>query len=294
MKLRGLLSVALVTALLALFPAFAPAAPLTRVTWLGHSAYKVVTPGGKILFVDPWLTNPKNPKGAETLAAVDKADLILLTHGHGDHIGNTVEIARKTGAHLVATFDLGKAMVQYGGFPEKQFGFPSTGHFGGQISLLDGEVKVAFIPALHGSGLDAAEGAAVPARSLQYAGQPGGFVISVRNGPTIYHTGDTDLFGDMALVRDFGPIDLMLVCIGDKFTMGPKRAAQAVKLVGARVAAPMHYGTFPVLTGTPGEFADETKKASPGTTVKIPEVGETLTFPLPHAMPLPGGARITP
>lgn len=259
-------------------PALA-APPSTQVTWLGHSAYKVVTPGGKVLFIDPWITNPKNPKGAETVAAIDKADLLLLTHGHGDHIGNMVEIAKKTGAQLVATFDLGKAMVQYGGFPEKQFGFPSAGHFGGEIALLDGEVKVAFIPALHGSGIEAAEGAAVPANSLQYAGEPGGFVISVKNGPSIYHTGDTDLFSDMALVKDFGPIDLMLVCIGDKFTMGPKRAAQAVKLVGAKTAAPMHYGTFPVLTGTPGEFVEQTRKASPGTTVKVFEIGETMSFP---------------
>ena len=288
MKLRRLPGIVLAVTLLGL-PAHALAGVFTQVTWLGHSAYKVVTPGGKVLFIDPWLTNPKNPKGAELVAGIDQADLILLTHGHNDHIGNTVEIARKTGAQLVATFDLGKAMVQYAGFPEKQFGLPTTGHFGGQIALLDGEVRVAFIPALHGSGIEAVEGSGLPAKSLQYAGQPGGFVISVKNGPAIYHTGDTDLFGDMALVKDFGPIDLMLVCIGDKFTMGPKRAAQAVKLVDARMAAPMHYGTFAALTGTPGEFVEEVKKVSPATTVRVPEVGETLTFPLPHAMPAAAG-----
>jgi len=278
MALQRLL-ITLATAIFTILPLVALAAPATELTWYGHSAFKITTPTGKVLYMDPWLTNPANKNGKEQLAAIGKADMILVTHGHFDHVGNSTEIANKTGAKLVATFDVGKAMVLYGGFPEKQFGMESTGNFGGQISLLDGEVKVAFIPALHSSSIEPSAESNYP-KGLQYAGNPGGVAVSIKNGPTIYHTGDTDLFGDMAMVKDFGNVDIMLVCIGDRFTMGPRRAALAVKLVNPPLAIPMHFGTFPILTGTAKEFSDETKKVNPGTTVKVLEVGETFTWPL--------------
>jgi len=277
MSMPRLFSTVLTIALTAL-PLVTLAAPTTELTWYGHSAFKIKTPTGKVLYMDPWITNPANAKGKEQLAAIDKADLILVTHGHFDHVGNSTEIAQKTGAQLVATFDLGKAMVLYGGFPEKQFGYPTTGNFGGQISLLEGDIKVAFTPALHSSSIEPAADSGYP-KGLQYAGNPGGLAVSIKNGPTIYHTGDTDLFGDMVLVKDFGAVDIMLVCIGDRFTMGPRRAALAVKLVNPALAIPMHFGTFPVLTGTAKEFAEETKKVSPGTIVKVLQIGETFTWP---------------
>src|SRR6185436_3977269 len=164
--------------------------------------------------------------------------------GHGDHVGDAVEIAKKTKAKLVATFDLSAAVTSVLGYPEDLAGTDTMGHFGGTLNLLEGEVAGTFFPAWHGSGVSKDEKS--PA---VYPGNPSGLVIALRDGPTFYHTGDTDLFSDMALVSRFHRIDVMLVCIGDHFTMGPDRAAEAVKLVGPRTVIPMHYGTFPALTG---------------------------------------------
>lgn len=250
----------------------------TDLTWFGHSAYKLTTPSGKVILIDPWLTNPANKNGKEDVDKLDKVDLILLTHGHGDHIGNSVEIARKTGAKLVATFDLSKAMVQYRGYPKDHATAATAGHFGGEIVLLDGEVKVAFIPALHGSDIEAGADMPQPG-SLQSGGHPGGFLISVKSGPAIYYTGDTDVFSDMALVNRFRQVDVMIACIGDKFTMGPDRAALATKFVNpATMVIPMHYGTFPVLTGTPAAFDKALKEEKVKAPMREMKVGETLSF----------------
>lgn len=249
-------------------PASALAAP-TLITWYGQSAFKVVTPNGKVLLIDPWITNPANPHGKQDLQELQKVDLILITHGHSDHIGDAVAIARKTGARLVATFDLQKALVAYQGFPASQAGMGTSGSFGGRISLLDGELTVQFVPAIHGGSMDTDHGPV-------YAGQPGGFLIAIKGGPRIYHTGDTDLFGDMALLK--GEVDLLLVCIGDKFTMGPQQAAQAVALIRPKMVVPMHFGTFPALTGTPQQFKAALRHHGLGSLLRQMRVGETLTW----------------
>jgi L-ascorbate metabolism protein UlaG (beta-lactamase superfamily) len=244
----------------------------SQLTWYGQSAYKIVTPAGNVLLTDPWITNPANPNGEADLKKLDRVDLIFLTHGHSDHVGNMVEIAEKTGAKLVCDLDLATAAVAVLGYPEKQAQVDTTGLIGGDIRLLDGDVVATQTHAVHGSSISGGDGSA-PA----YAGEATGVVIAIKNGPTFYHTGDTDIFSDMALIGRYNKIDVMLVCIGDHFTMGPKRAADAVKLVEPRSVIPMHYATFPVLTGTPEAFEQELKKRSVTSELRVMKVGETIS-----------------
>jgi L-ascorbate metabolism protein UlaG (beta-lactamase superfamily) len=267
---------ALALATLAAPAAHAAGGPGSTLTWYGHAAFKLTTPSGKVVLIDPWITNPSNKSGAQEVAALDKVDLILISHGHFDHVGDAVAIAKKTGAKLVATFDLGNALVKDAGFPAKQYGMETGGNFGGELSLLDGEVSVTFVPAVHSSSVTS--GAGTPNEQAHWGGAPGGFLISVKNGPTIYHTGDTDLFGDMALVGKQHKVSLMLACIGGHFTMGPERAAEAVKLVNPAAVAPMHFGTFPALAGTPDELAKALKAAHAKAQLKTLKIGEPITL----------------
>jgi L-ascorbate metabolism protein UlaG (beta-lactamase superfamily) len=247
----------------------APPPAGTQLHWYGHAAFKIVTPRGKTLLVDPWLANPGNPAGKDEVKTV-AADLILVSHGHGDHVGDAIEIGKRTRAKLVATADLGAAIVA-SGYPKTQFDvLDSGGNFGGTVTVLDGEVAITFVPAVHSSGIG---------DDKKYGGHPGGFVIAVKGGPTIYHTGDTDVFGDMALVGKLAKIDVMLACIGGHFTMDPARAAEAVRLVKPRQVVPMHFGTFPQLAGTPAQLGAALKKVAPATKLLVLERGKSIVLP---------------
>lgn len=271
-RLRALLlTIVLVGGLLTFHGMSSQAQPVgsTQLLWYGQSAFKLTTPSGKVLLIDPWLTNPLNPNGKTDLAKLDRVDLILISHGHVDHVGDAAAIAQKTNAKLVSTADLGTALVGYGSYPKALVGMETQGNFGGELSLLNDEVKVAFVPAIHSSAI-ASDGS--PAN---YAGNPGGFLIRVKNGPTLYHTGDTDLFSDMSLIPQFGKVTVMLACIGDKFTMGPTRAAEAVKLVNPQTVIPMHYGIFN-LPGTPTAFAQALRRQGAKSQLRVVKVGEVV------------------
>ena len=257
----------------------APPAGKTLITWYGHSAFKIVTPGNKVLLLDPWITNPANPSGADDLAAIKQPDLIFVSHAHFDHVGNAVELGKRTGAQLVATLDVGRSIAEFLGYPKQQATPATEGNYGGQIQLLEGEVTVAFVPAVHSSAIapnQLAKGDAYT--DLRFGGAPAGFVISIRNGPRIYFSGDTDLFQDMRLISNFGAIDLMLVCIGDHFTMGPGRAADAVALVSPRMVIPMHFGTQSIYSGTPDQFSRELKARGAKAALKIMQIGKAEEF----------------
>jgi len=242
----------------------------TEVTWLGHAAFVVRTPQGTVLAIDPWLANPSNPD-RDSLAKLERVDFILVSHGHFDHVGEAVALAKKTGAKLVATYELMAALVG-AGYPKEQATMATSGNVGGTLALSP-EVTVTLAPAVHSSTFKKDE-----ASPFEPAGSPVGFVLQIRGGPTLYHTGDTAVTADMQLLGDRFPVDVMLACIGGHFTMDPVGAAQAARLVRAKVVVPMHYGTFPLLAGTPAELEAALQKQGAKAKVVTMKPGETRSF----------------
>ena len=221
----------------------------TQLTFYGHAAFKVLTPTGNVLLIDPWLTNPTFDKGNEELAALKRVDLILLTHGHGDHVGDTVDIAHRTGATAICNYEisgwLGKQKVKAHGMQH-----------GGGHKFPFGYCKLTL--AFHGSQLpDGSEG-----------GNPCGFLIKFNDGKMLYNAADTGLFGDMKLIGEEG-IDLACLPIGDNFTMGPDDALRAVKLLTPKKVMPMHYDTFPLIAQDANAWAARVKSQTQATPVVL-------------------------
>ncbi len=204
------------------------------ITWLGHATFVITTPGGKRIVTDPWLEgNPSCPAGQRR---IDKADLILLSHGHSDHSGDIVAVSRATDAPIVAVHELSLWLEKKGLRNVLGMGI------GGTLTVAG--LEVTMVPAVHSSSV-------VENDAIVYLGQPAGFVVRLENQHALYFAGDTALFGDMRLIGEMYAPEIAFLPIGDHYTMGPDAAARAARMLGVRQIVPMHYGTFPVLTGTP-------------------------------------------
>jgi len=204
------------------------------ISFLGHSTFVVRTPGGKRLLFDPWLTG--NPSCPDSLRKPPRVDVILASHGHSDHIGDLIACARESGAPVVAIFELCDWLARKG----IQHTVPMNK--GGSVDVAG--LRVTMTDARHSSGF-------VDNGQIVYMGEPAGFIVQLEDGRAIYYAGDTCLFGDLRLIGEMYQPDIAFLPIGDRFTMDPAAAARAAEWLGVRQVVPMHWGTFPVLTGTP-------------------------------------------
>jgi L-ascorbate metabolism protein UlaG (beta-lactamase superfamily) len=229
-----------------------------QITWLGHSAFLVVTPSGKRVLFDPWLGNPNCPPKYSKPASLGKIDAILISHGHSDHVGDVEAIARLTGAPVVCVFELGMYLGSKGMKDVRDMGIGGTQVVAG--------LRVTMTNAVHsGSWVDGGQ--------ITYLGGATGFVVREEGMPTIYFAGDTALFGDMKMIRDLYAPSVAFLPIGDHYTMGPDTAAIAAEWLGVEQVVPMHWGTFPLLHGTPAQL--KTYLEGKGIDVLEMEPGET-------------------
>jgi len=226
----------------------------TTLTWLGHAAFRIDSPGGRRIYVDPFLNG--NPSCPEAETEPERVDAIFLTHGHVDHVGDTVALAQKFGCPVYAQVEL-RGWLSTQGLTENMaeaFNKGGTVHWEGiEITLTHGN---------HSSS----------ANDGTYLGESCGLVFKLEDGTTIYFAGDTNVFGDMALIARIYEPDVAVLPIGDHFTMGPREAAVALELLGVKRCVPSHYGTFPILTGTP----EKLRELAPGVEILAPEPGGSV------------------
>ena len=226
-----------------------------KLTWLGHSTFRIETPEGKTLYVDPWIAG--NPMCTEAEKNVKKADVLICTHGHFDHIGDAVEVAKKHNPIVVGIYELCAWLEKKG---VKQI---APMNKGGTQKVAD--VKITMVHAVHSCGIQDGD-------QIVYGGEACGYVLEFSNGVKIYHAGDTNVFSDMAIIRELYAPRIVMLPIGDHFTMSPREAAYACKLLKPDTVIPMHFGTFPVLTGSPNEL----QKLAPKVNVVELKPGQTI------------------
>jgi L-ascorbate metabolism protein UlaG (beta-lactamase superfamily) len=226
----------------------------TTLTWLGHSTFRLDTASGKRIYIDPFLNG--NPKCPENEVNPERVDIIAITHAHGDHLGDTVELAQQHGATVVAPVELADWLqIKH---ELKNVRDPNKG---GTVDV-DG-VKFTLTNAHHSSSND----------SLEYMGEPVGIVVTTEDEKKVYFAGDTCVFGDMQLIGRLYSPDVAVLPVGDHYTMGPKEASLAVELLGVKRVVPCHWGTFPALTGTPDQL-----EVAAGVTVEKVAPGDSVTI----------------
>lgn len=229
-------------------------------TWLGHSTFKLVTRGARTVLMDPWVEgNPACPRELKTL---DKIDVMTISHGHGDHMADAVTLAKKHKPTVVCNFEIHL-------FLQKK-GVPTTSPMNKGGTQEVGGLKFTMVHAVHSGGIE-------DGGQVVYGGEPCGFVIVLEDGTKIYHAGDTAVMSDMALIRELYAPEIALLPIGDLYSMSPREAAVAARMLRPKYVVPMHHGTFPALTGTPDMLREELTKLGVDTEVVPLRPGETLT-----------------
>jgi len=229
-----------------------------KLTWLGHSAFRITTPSGKVIIVDPWIQG--NPACPEPLKKIEQVDILLITHGHFDHIADAVELGKKHKPQIVAIYETAAWL--------ESKGVPNTIGMNKGGTLKVGEIEVTMVNAIHSCGITDGD-------QIIYGGEAAGYIIRLPGGFNIYHSGDTTVFGDMKIISELYSPELAMLPIGDFYTMGPKEAAHAIRLLGVKHMIPMHFGTFPALAGNPEQLRELTKDIS-GLEIHALKPGESI------------------
>jgi L-ascorbate metabolism protein UlaG (beta-lactamase superfamily) len=231
-----------------------------KLRWLGHAFVEFTTSDGKVVLFDPWTKDDGNPGCPIGLNDIEKADLVLFSHDHGDHVGSAVAICKKTGAFLGGPVQSVRRLVDQGFDNNKVVNFGMGYMVGGGVTF--DWIKVVSTPAFHSSDTAC----------------PLGNIVKASDGTTIYHAGDTCLFGDMALYGKVYPMDVAIVPIGGVFTMDAEQASEAVRLTNAKMAMPIHYASFPIVAKTADEFVKQCAVKAPGVKILTPVPGEYVTI----------------